>query len=384
MGLGFLNKNTKKKIMKRILSSFALVASCTFTAYAQIAEGFYHVQNTVTGRYISIEDTNKDNYSVSLGTANVNMAGIRTIKGGERVSSSPSTVIYVRNVGGNKYDLEGQGSSLYKLSNKKLYVILEPQSDGSYLAKTDKYEGISLIIADGTDIDKEEDFLRNKSEDTKYWKALPIDGGNEYIGIKPTVKTDDGYYGTIYAGFAFKLASSGLKAYYVNSASGSQFNMKEVTDEVIAATMPVIIKCNSDNPADNKITPVSKGGQEPSDNMLYGVYCCLTNVSKHFCAKLFDPSSMRVMGVDNGKLAFVKNSDTLVDGKYLPANKAYLSVTGANDILTQDGTGIVTIKAEEKNSAAEGIYTLTGVRLPDGVTPKAGVYIKDGKKVVIK
>ena len=41
-------------------------------------------------------------------------------------------------------------------------------------------------------------------------------------------------------------------------------------------------------------------------------------------------------------------------------------------------------KAEEKNPAAEGIYTLTGVRLPDGVTPKAGVYIKDGKKVVIK
>lgn len=370
--------------MKKVLSAFVFATACTLTANAQIAEGFYHVQNTVTGRYISIEDTNPDNYPVSISTGSVNMAGIRTIKGDERVSSSPSTVVYVTNVGGTKYDLEGQGSSLYKLSNKKLYVILELQSDGSYLAKTDKYEGISLIIADGTDTDKEEDFLRNKSDDTKYWRALPIDGNNEYIGIKPTVKTDDGYYGTIYAGFAFKLASSGLKAYYVNSASGSQFTMKEITDEVIPATMPVIIKCNSDNPADNKITPVKSGGQEPSDNMLYGVYCCLTNVSKHFNAKLFNPTEMRVMGVDNGKLAFVKNSDTIVDGKYLPANKAYLSVTGANDILTQDGTAIVTIKAEEKNPAAEGIYTLTGVRLPDGVTPKAGVYIKDGKKVVIK
>ena len=370
--------------MKKILSAFVLSAACTLTASAQIADGFYHVQNTVTGRYISIEDTNPDNYPVKISTGSVNMAGIRTIKGGERVSSSPSTVIYVKNVSGNKYDLEGQGSSLYKMSSSKLYIILEPQGDGSYLAKSDTYQGISLIIADGTDTDKEEDFLRNKSEKTKYWKALPIDGGSEYIGIKPTVKTDDGYYGTIYAGFAFKLASSGLKAYYVDAAAGSQFNMKEVTDDVIAATMPVIIKCNSDNPADNKITPVTSGGQEPADNMLNGVYCSLTDVSQHFNAKLFNPSEMRVMGVDNGKLAFVKNSDTLVDGKYLPANKAYLSVTDANDILTQDGTAIVSIKAEEKVPAAEGIYTLTGVRLPDGVTPKAGVYIKDGKKVVIK
>ena len=54
-------------------------------------------------------------------------------------------------------------------------------------------------------------------------------------------------------------------------------------------------------------------------------------------------------------------------------------------LLTQDGqTGIVTIKAEEQNQAPEGIFTLTGVRLPDGVTPKAGIYIKNGKKVVIK
>ena len=371
--------------MKKVLSAFALAAFCTVSASAQIADGFYHVQNTVTGRYISISDNDPNNYPITAKTGSVNMAGIRTIKNHERVCTSPATVIYVRNVGGNKYDLEGQGTSLYKISGNRLYIILEPQGDGSYLAKTEKYEGVSLIIADGTDVDKDEDFLRNKSENTKYWKAIAIDGGSEYVGIKPDVKTDDGYWGTIYAGFAFKLASSGLKAYYINSAGGSQFNLKEVNDEIIAATMPVIIKCNSDNPADNKIQPMANGGQEPSDNMLYGVYCSLTNVSKHFNAKNFNPSTMRVMGTDGGKLAFVKNSDSLVDGKYLPANKAYLYVEGANDVLTQDGqTAIVNIKAEEQNQAPEGIFTLTGVRLPDNATPKAGIYIKNGKKVVIK
>lgn len=371
--------------MKKILSTFALAALCILNANAQIADGFYHVQNAVTGRYISISDNDPANYPITVKTGSVNMAGIRTIKNHDNVCTSPATVVYVRNIGGDKYDLEGQGTSLYKISGSRLYIILEAQSDGSYLAKTDKYEGISLIIADGTDTDKEEDFLRNKSEATKYWYARAIDGGSEYVGIKPDVKTDDGWWGTIYAGFAFKLASSGMKAYYINSAGGSKFDLKEVTDDVIAATMPVIVKCNSDNPADNKITPVYGGGQEPGDNMLYGVYCSLTNVSKHFNAKLFDPSSMRCIGTDGGKLAFVKNPSNLVDGKYLPANKAYLEVEGAEDVLTQDGqTAIVNIKAEEKSNAPEGTFTLTGIRIPDGVTPKAGVYIKNGKKVVIK
>ena len=371
--------------MKKILSTFALAALCILNANAQIADGFYHVQNAVTGRYISISDNDPANYPITVKTGSVNMAGIRTIKNHDNVCTSPATVVYVRNIGGDKYDLEGQGTSLYKISGSRLYIILEAQSDGSYLAKTDKYEGISLIIADGTDTDKEEDFLRNKSEATKYWYARAIDGGSEYVGIKPDVKTDDGWWGTIYAGFAFKLASSGMKAYYINSAGGSKFDLKEVTDDVIAATMPVIVKCNSDNPADNKITPVYGGGQEPGDNMLYGVYCSLTNVSKHFNAKLFDSSHMRCIGTDGGKLAFVKNPSNLVDGKYLPANKAYLEVEGADDVLTQDGsTAIVNIKAEEKINAPEGTFTLTGVRIPDGVTPKAGVYIKNGKKVVIK
>ncbi len=372
--------------MKKVLSTFALAAFCALNASAQLADGFYHVQNTLTGRYISISDNNPDNYPISYSTGSVNMAGIRTIKDHERVCASPATVVYAKNVGGNKYDLRGQGTSLYKISGNKLYIILEPQADGSYLAKTDTYQGIYLIIADGTDADKEEDFLRNKSENHKFWKALPIDGGSEYVGIKPEAKTDDGYWGSVYASFAFKLASSGLKAYYVNSAGGSSFSLKEINDEVIAATMPVIIKCNSNNPADNKIQPVASGGQEPGDNMLNGVYCSLTNVNKHFNAKAFNPSTMRVLGVSNGQLAFVSSSSNLVDGKYLPANKVYLNVEGvsANSTLTPSGTGIINVKTEEKSDAPEGTYTLTGVRIPDGVTPKAGVYIKNGKKVVIK
>ena len=243
--------------MKKIVTTFALAAFCAMTASAQLADGFYRVQNKITGRYISISDNDPNNYAIKTTTASVDMAGIRTIKSWERVEANPATIVYVKNIGDNKYDLEGQGTSLYKISKERLYIILIPQSDGTYKAKSDKYQGISLDIADGTDPDKEEDFLRNKDEDFAYWKAVPVDTGSGYLGIEPDIKTADGYYGTIYAGFAFKLASSGMKAYYINSASGSKISLKEFEGETIPATMAVIIKCNSENPVDNKILPVT-------------------------------------------------------------------------------------------------------------------------------
>jgi hypothetical protein len=106
---------------------------------------------------------------------------------------------------------------------------------------------------------------------------------------------------------------------------------------------------------------------------------------------------MRILGLsDNGELAFVANPapERLYKGYiennrvygYLMANKAYLKVN-ANDaeVMTLGGytpEAINGVKTDVK--AKTGIYTLTGVRLPDGVTPHAGIYIKNGKKVIIK
>jgi hypothetical protein len=95
---------------------------------------------------------------------------------------------------------------------------------------------------------------------------------------------------------------------------------------------------------------------------------------------------MRVIGVSGGKLAFVKASEAdLVNTKYLKGNKAYLAVpSGSADVMTEAGTGITTIISDEVAENKEGLYTLTGVKVPDNVTPQPGIYIKDGKKIIIK
>ena len=78
--------------MKKLICSIILVFSYLMTVNAQIADGFYHIQNANTGRYLSISDTDPSNYPVSQ-SGSVNMAGIRTYLDYDTVAVSPDVSI---------------------------------------------------------------------------------------------------------------------------------------------------------------------------------------------------------------------------------------------------------------------------------------------------
>ena len=389
MGLGFfIKERLKKNNMKKLFTSIVVATITAASVSAQVADGFYYVKNNYTGRYMSIQDNNAGNYKVNTAASTISLKGIKTYKSWDDVSTMPSCVIYVKKISGNEYDFEAQGSGLHKLSGNRLYPTLTPQADGTYIC-SGTYKGAKTNLVEWhADPSKAESYLKhdaNEKDMTKYWIPIPINTGDNYLGIKPDVKTDDGYYGTIYAGFAFKLVSDGMKAYYISEASGSKITLKEISGTIPAAT-PVIIKCASNDPKKNKIQPLASGGTALSNNQLKGVYCAsiISNFGNNIT--LYNASTMRVIGTSGGKLAFVKASEAdLYSSKYLKANKAYLAVaSGSADTMTETGTGITTIQTDEVAKDKEGLYTLTGVKVPDNVTPQPGIYIKDGKKVIIK
>ena len=97
----------------------------------------------------------------------------------------------------------------------------------------------------------------------------------------------------------------------------------------------------------------------------------------------YDAATMRMLGqTTDGKLAFVKSNI-----KYLPANKAYLTVTSsAPDVLTvvtQEEYEQMTTGIEEMtspvNNGQKVIYDLQGRRV---LNPTRGLYIVNGRKVV--
>ena len=372
--------------MRRIFTSFLLIVFFTLTTSAQIAKGYYYLKNTYTNRYISLQDNNSSHYSYSAAGGNVKAQGCRTIKSFSRICVDPGAVFLVENKSGNQYNMQTQGSSLAALTGGKGYIELKANSDGSYKAKGVVPGTGSIDISDSKS-DGEENWMRCNNDVAVNWIPVPVNSGSNYFGVKPDVQTADGYYGTIYADFAFKLGSTGMKAYYINEASGSKITLKEITGTIPART-PVIIKCSSNDPSKNRLEPVVSGGSSVSGSKLAGVYCACTEPG-FVNVKLYDGNSMRVIGVSDNKLAFVKaTSADLVEGKYLCANKAYLKVDSkAAAVMTEDGsaTGITTVKAEETVSKdVEGTYTLTGIRVPDGVTPQPGIYIRNGKKIVIR
>ena len=368
--------------MKKIF--VLIMAVCAISAQAQLANGFYHIKNVATGRYLSINDTEPGNYKVSAG--DVNMGGIRTYLSYDTVAVSPSCVIFVKRLDNGKYDLCGQGSSIYAMTSEKFGVDIYSQGGAYKISGTAK--GFTKTLSDGSPSQKDS-WLMNRLDNTQSWKFLPVNTSDEYIGIRPDVRTADGsYYGTIYAGFNFRLVSEGMAAFYVSNAGGTGFTMKQIEDEVVPAGTPVIIRCNSANPEENKIEPVIGGYSFDHINWLGGVYCSL-HVTRHHNATRFDPLTMRLLGLsDNGKLAFISNPpvERLYKDVSLMANKAYLKVSPEDaDVMTIDGyTPDAVNKVKADNQLSTGIYTLTGIRTPDGATLRPGVYIQNGKKVIVK
>ena len=373
----------KKTIITIILSIYsALIIN------AQIADGYYHIKNTLTGRYLSINDTDAGNYTAST-AASVNLAGIRTYINYDTVAVSPSCVVFVKSLPGGGYDISGQGSSLYEMTNYKLPIEITPSGDNYIISGT--YSGVTMRLFDRSPSDEDGNVVTTDTG-MDYWSFIPINTTSEYIGIRPDVKTADGtYWGTIYAGFSFRLVSEGMTAFYISNAGGTGFTMEQIVEDVIPAATPVLIRCNSENVQDNKIEPVigyySYDWKE--DNWLGGVYCSIS-VSKHRNTTFYDQITMRLLGLsDNGELAFVKNvpAERLYKEQYLMANKAYLKLNTNienADVMTHGGYTPEAINSVKTDYNATNIYTLTGIRLPDGVAPKAGIYIKNGKKIIIR
>ena len=370
--------------MKKIFT-LAMMSAFALGAMAQ-SNGFYHVQNTLTKRYMVLVD----NQGSADTSGNVDMQACNTCLDLDEVSVHPGSVFYIENISGSAYNVKAQGSDLAALTGNRLQVQITSGSEGYEFWGS--YSGITVYIGDAENKKPRTDdqyltwsYIKNAGTKNRYWKLHKIDNTSHYLGIVPDCKVGGAYWGSIKFGFSFKLYSSGMEAYYVDDVDKSSFSMKKWDKDVIPAGMCVIIKCSSNDPSKNIIKPVTDSGKAPSTNYLYARYFdnCTTG---HINRKEYD-SSMRTLGEEGGKLVFKKaSSSELTDGKYCVHNKCYLMdlPSGTADTLYEgSGTGIESVKKDSKK-ADNAIYTLNGVRLQQGVTPRPGVYIQNGKKIVIK
>ena len=389
--------------MKKFL--LYLLALLPLSAFAQLTAGYYRVQNLETTRYMTIVDTRAE-FHVGETYAGYVYADLDAIYMDNdfdgSVVSNPASICYIESISSDMLNLSGQDLNLFQMTSRYLNYLERP--DHSFrLFATGSGGGMTVTrylidntshgtffhpaVGDGT-----------ATSNNRNWKFLQVtQDNNQCFGVKPEqqVTADGSYWSTMYAGFPCKPSDATMKAYYVSKVDNT-FGLAVISalpNNIIASEVPVLIQCTGATPKENKMTLLAPNTTGvPSNNQLVGNYYCNDQQNStdemergHHNVTNYNASTMRMLGqTADGKLAFVKSNI-----KYLPANKAYLKVSSsAPDILrvvTEEEyqeilTGINEI-ASPVNNGQKVIYDLQGRRI---TAPSKGLYIVNGKKMVIK
>lgn len=260
------------------------------------------------------------------------------------------------------------------------------------------------------------DFVNNNTTDQWFGPELPVvkdaamwilekvDDTN-YFGVKPSTNMrgrDGKYYTTLYVDFPFQIKGD-VKAYTIEgveakNADGYYFaKVKKLAQQgdVVPAQTAVVLECNSTNPADNQLLPTGDEKPKQSNNRLCGTFFGeaingLTVKDGTGAERNVTRDNIRAFNINTADsrnpIGFYKLNNTVTT---IPGNKAFLVLTNAEAqakgfiLEFEDGgtTGIETIESS-KYSTEDGVYyDLQGRRVEN---PTRGVYIVNGKKVVIK
>lgn len=210
-------------------------------------------------------------------------------------------------------------------------------------------------------------------------------------GIKVTAKTGTftitpAQYGTYYTEDAFVMPE-GVTGYTITSEDGKtlKFNEAYVAGAVVPAKTALVLKATEELTADKEYTYtiVNSTAVAPTDNLLHGsVENATTNVDgAHAYYKL---ASDPVEGL--GFYYGAEDGGAFTNG----AHKAYLAVMTKTmsqmrgfsfDSMT---TGINHVVANAEHAKSTVIYDLNGRRVNSLSAAAKGVYIVNGKKVIVK
>lgn len=200
---------------------------------------------------------------------------------------------------------------------------------------------------------------------------------DETIAGAINIATEEGY-GTFYTDKNYVLPQ-GLTAFGYTSIDGNNTLTKSVeyvAGDIVPANTAVVVKgakgsYNYYNTEETATKTIEK-------NLLKGVttdtrFEATSGVKRYILTR-----------ADDGILAFYRTNSGTINVK---ANRAYLEVPTAMAVASFSLEGSATgINNVVTTAAKQGIYTISGVRLNATTTKElpAGIYIVDGKKVIVK
>lgn len=366
-------------------------------------------ENVATGKFISL-------YSRDVSTIGESSMTVNALKLLNSTTSmgDPSTVFYVAGTSDNLEGLSAvsllQSQGVDLKSEVLSSYSLKFTKEGEYYHISTMYNNTQFYL---TDNNSSNPIFTNSQGNKSLWKVHFLDEdhvGEHAFGVAPDSRMyqNGKYYTTLYTTFPYKMLD-GIKAYYLDIMRKDEIyneKSKKITfleadneDKIIPKNMAVILECSGTSPEGNRLLPIvdknnSIGeGKYVTDknNPLKGALVIGGNLTGAEAAakRHLNQDYVYVYSAKNGHVSFY----TWTGNKVIPNNKVYLAVTkdfegeSSSDGNAAKGytfvwgttTGIdnTAVKVEEDGA----IYNLQGSKVTN---PSAGVYIKNGKKFVVK
>ena len=357
-----------------VIVSANFVSTPTYTLATSITSGkHYIIASGTEGAVKAMGGQNSNNRAaVSVEAANgviPETAGVREL------------IIYGPNASGyyTIYDSAEDGY-LYAAGSGSGKNYLKTQStndlNGKWSIELDDDGGEATIIAKGENTNKSMRFNSQSSLFSCYANGqssvyLFEKDGDSPVTTTASVKLNGNGYATFASTSALDFldaAAAGFSAWQITEIDGETITFSQIDSHVKAGT-GILLKGTANGTA--KINLLPAGGKELDYNKLEGVTADKTIEAGQY------------YGLSGNQ--FVKvNGGTVPAGKaLLPASEVDIQGGGSDSRLTfvfEDAQGIKTIE-HSPFTIDDSVYNLSGQRV---VTPKKGLYIVNGKKVVMK
>ena len=240
--------------MKKFLIALCLLGGIS-SAYADLnGAGYYRVKNYGSSRWASLIDNQGE---VDLVAATADLHALSLTSDTEQILSDPGSIVFIKNVSGNQYDLAAQGTSLQTLIHYPVNIGANGTADGQTLYRLwGTYSGVTRYIADGNIMTSDKEGFASIKETANpnfmKWLIMPVDvnSTDNFFGAVPSVSVDDNLYTTLFTSFSYKPYSEGVKAFYVGRVGFGMAEMIEIEGDVPTGS-PVIIQCAGTKVSDN-------------------------------------------------------------------------------------------------------------------------------------
>lgn len=343
----------------------------TISAACNISETLSSGENTRTGTYFSVSGSNYlygwrvgsgDHYTLTISSlSNQNLSQVVLTVGGPKNATQRNISHLQADHGTLSATGTTQGNTITITGiNSPTVTVSAPGSNNGASMWSITQAKIGAITLTDTSDDNVKTFTMPSSNVTvsAEFELAPIN-------VTANEGATGEYWATFFSNAGNYKASAGTQVFKV-SLSGTDITMTEITDRIVKSGQGVVLKNSS---ASITMTPTtSESSDDYSGNSLIGTMTSITNPGKAY-----------VLNKGSQGVGFYKLSDSGT----IDANKAYLTYSAsARDFFGFDETTGISEKVIVNSEKFDGEwYDLGGRRIAQ---PTKGIYIINGKKIVIK